>query len=88
MDLIAAVTVDDEDDTTYLQLKKKFKIAILFTLPVFILSMGGMIPGNPLSLLIPHRVADWIQFTFTLPVVFYAAWMFLNEPGFPSGPGS
>lgn len=79
MDLIAAVTVDDEDDTTYLQLKKKFKIALLFTLPVFILSMGGMIPGNPLSLLIPHHVADWIQFAFTLPVVFYAAWMFFER---------
>ena len=79
MDLIAAVTIDDEDDTTYLQLKKKFKIALLFTLPVFILSMGGMIPGNPLSLLIPHHVADWIQFAFTLPVVFYAAWMFFER---------
>lgn len=79
MDLIVAVTEDNEEDVTYTTLKKKFKIALLFTVPVFILSMGEMISGNPISSMLPHHVANWIQFVLSLPVVFYAAWMFFER---------
>ncbi|KAF5270844.1 hypothetical protein FQR65_LT17782 [Abscondita terminalis] len=39
----------EDDDTTYKDLFKKFWISVGFTVPVFILAMGGMIPGNPIS---------------------------------------
>lgn len=38
----------DEEDITYTDPLRKFKIAVLFTLPIFIISMSEMIPGNPL----------------------------------------
>ncbi|UIR57551.1 heavy metal translocating P-type ATPase [Sphingobacterium sp. SRCM116780] len=78
MDLVPNA-VAEEEDHTYLNLKKKFWIAILFTIPLFILSMGEMIPGNPIGKIITPQLSGWIQFLLTIPVVFYAAWMFFER---------
>src|SRR5690606_25796282 len=59
--------------------RKKFIVSIAFTIPVFILAMGEMIPGNPIGEWIPKKVANWIQLLFSLPVVFYATWMFFER---------
>ena len=80
MDLVAAVTAgDDEEDSSYTSLKRKFKIALLFTIPIFVLSMGDMLPGRPVSSVLPHALNNWLQFALSLPVVFYAAWMFFQR---------
>lgn len=75
MDLVPMETKIEEEDTTYKKLVRRFWVAVIFTLPIFILSMGGMIHSNPLNELIPQKVSDWLQFAFSLPVVFYAGWM-------------
>lgn len=79
MDLVPVQPLDNEENMTYLDLRKKFNIALVFTVPIFILSMGAMIPGNPIEKLIPARVSNWVQFALCLPVVFYAGWMFFER---------
>lgn len=78
MDLVPMIPVDNEN-TTYQKLLKKLKIAVIFTLPIFILVMGEMIPNNPLNKVLGVGFRNWIQFIFSLPVVFYAAWMFFER---------
>lgn len=70
----------DEDDRTYRDLVKKLWVATGFSIPVFILSMGRMIPG--LEDLISNQLANWLEFILTLPVVFYAGWMFFKRAWF------
>jgi Cu2+-exporting ATPase len=70
---------DKEEDQTYDRLLRKFKIAALFTVPIFIISMSEMIPGNPLFNLMKLRYWNWVQFAFSIPVVFYATWMFFER---------
>jgi len=41
MDLVPAAPGADEDQQTYKRLLKQFKVAVAFTIPVFIISMGG-----------------------------------------------
>jgi Cu2+-exporting ATPase len=72
-------TSHDDEDQTYLDLRRKFIISMLFTVPIFILSMGEMIPGNPIVKLIPKSISDWIQLALSIPVVFYANWMFFQR---------
>ena len=79
MDLVPMTPKDEKDDSTYKELSRKFMIALVFTIPIFILSMGAMIHGNPLNDLIGQKVSDWLQFGLSLPVVFYAAWMFFEK---------
>ncbi|KRD07358.1 ATPase [Flavobacterium sp. Root901] len=75
MDLVP-MQVSDEENKTYSDLLKKMKIAILFTLPIFIISMSEMIPNNPLYNIMSVEKWNWVQFLFSIPVLFYAGWMF------------
>lgn len=75
MDLVP-MQASDEENKTYSDLWKKMKIAVLFTLPIFIISMSEMIPNNPLYGIMSVEKWNWVQFLFSLPVLFYAGWMF------------
>ncbi len=76
MDLVPMSPQDNEEDKTYKELLKKMKIATAFSVPVFLISMADLIPGKPLTSILPQEGWDITQFFLTLPVVFYACWMF------------
>jgi Cu+-exporting ATPase len=67
---------DSGKNKTYSDLLNKMKIAILFTLPIFVISMSEMIPNNPLYKIMGIESWNWVQFLFSIPVLFYAGWMF------------
>ncbi len=80
MDLVPmAAASEEEENTTYKKLLEKFKIAVGFTLPVFIIAMSGMIPNNPLYRWMDIKYWNWVEFALSLPVVFYATWMFFER---------
>jgi len=79
MDLVPMQPAEDEEDTTYKALLKKFKVAVFFTLPILIIAMSDMLPGNPLYKVFNQQVWNWIQFALSLPVIFYATWMFFQR---------
>ncbi|NWL04183.1 ATPase [Flavobacterium collinsii] len=76
MDLVPMQASESEENKTYSDLLKKMKIAILFTLPIFIISMSEMIPNNPLYNVMSIEKWNWVQLLFSIPVLFYAGWMF------------
>ncbi len=76
MDLVKITGNDDEsEDETYKNLKKKFWISAAFTLPIFILSMGGMFFEFPFS----SRISGILQLIFTLPVMFFTGWFLFKR---------
>jgi Cu2+-exporting ATPase len=79
MDLVPMEPTESEEDKTYQKLLKKMKIAVLFTVPIFIIAMADLIPGNPLTKLFPQFTWNWIQLILSLPVVFHACWMFFER---------
>lgn len=76
MDLVPLKPSDSEDKKTYNDLVKKMKIAVVFTVPVFVIAMVEMMPNNPLLKIMDATKWNWVQLVLTLPVVFYACWMF------------
>jgi Cu2+-exporting ATPase len=79
MDLVPIEPTDTAEDQTYDKLWHKMKIALLFSIPVFIISMSDMIPNNPLYKLMDLEYWNWLQLALTLPVVFYTCWMFFER---------
>lgn len=79
MDLVPFEPSDNEENGTYNQLLYKMKIALLFTVPIFIIAMSDMIPGNPLADLLSKHNWNWVQLILSIPVVFYACWMFFER---------
>ena len=79
MDLVEMVTSNPSEDTSYKRLLRKFWIALAFTIPVFLIAMSDMLPGNPLPEIAPVALWNWVQFGLSIPVVFYATWMFFQR---------
>jgi len=79
MDLVPLAPSDSEEQKNYKDLVKKMKIATLFAVPVFFISMSELIPGKPLSNIMSQQSWNWVQFFLTLPIVFYACWMFFER---------
>ncbi len=79
MDLVPMDADLSAEEKTYKNLIKKFRIAVAFTLPIFLIAMSEMIPGNPLYGLMGQKYWNWIQFALSIPVVFYATWMFFER---------
>ncbi|WP_103068193.1 heavy metal translocating P-type ATPase [Aquimarina sediminis] len=79
MDLIPVQPDISVEERNYKILLKKFWIAVAFTLPIFIIAMSEMLPNNPLYKLFDLSYWNWIQFGLSVPVVFYATWMFFER---------
>ncbi|WP_299671175.1 heavy metal translocating P-type ATPase [uncultured Polaribacter sp.] len=79
MDLVPMEADSSAEEKTYKKLSKKFWIAVAFTLPIFIIAMSEMISNNPLYDLLEQKQWNWIQFVLSIPVVFYATWMFFER---------
>ncbi len=79
MDLVPLEPEPSAEDKSYKRLLKKFWIAVGFTLPIFLIAMSEMLNNNPLYKLADLKVWNWIQFGLSLPVVFYACWMFFQR---------
>lgn len=79
MDLVPVETNKSAEEKKYQSLLRKFWIAVGFTLPIFIIAMSEMIPNNPLYEWMPQKYWNWLQFALSIPVVFYATWMFFKR---------
>ena len=79
MDLVSLEPEVSAEDTTYDRLVRKLWIAIGFTLPIFLIAMSEMVPDNPLYALLDQKYWNWIQFVLSIPVVFYATWLFFER---------
>ncbi len=79
MDLVPIQPDISSEEKTYKKLLKKFWVASIFTLPIFIIAMSEMLTNNPLFELMHQKNWNWIQFVLSIPVVFYATWMFFER---------
>lgn len=79
MDLVPMQPDLSAEEKTYKKLLKKFWIATAFTLPIFLIAMSEMFNNNPLFDIMEQKYWNWIQFALSIPVVFYATWMFFER---------
>lgn len=79
MELVAVSPEPSAEERTYRTLLRKFWIALAFTGPIFAIAMSEMLSGQPLYKLMPQAAWNWVQLALSLPVVFYATWMFFQR---------
>ena len=68
--------VPGADDTELRDMTKRFWVGGVLTLPVFLLAMTHMIPVVGSQAWVDSHASRWIQFLFTIPVVWWAGWPF------------
>ena len=59
-----------------IDMTRRFWIALVLTLPVFVLEMGSHIPALGLARSISMTASTWIQFALSTPVILWAGWPF------------
>ena len=66
----------EEENPELADMKKRFRVAVLLAIPVFISAMGGMIPGKPLERLASRGTWIWMELVLATPVVLWCGWPF------------
>lgn len=67
-------TLDDAPDPEYVDMKRRFGISAVLTIPVFILAMAEMLPN--FHQIISPDISIWIQFLLATPVVIWGGFPF------------
>ncbi|MBU1909549.1 MAG: YHS domain-containing protein, partial [Verrucomicrobia bacterium] len=70
---------EEGDDTELKDMSRRFWAGLVLTVPVFILAMGGMIPGDPMGRFVPRTVSKWIELFLATPVVLWAGLPFFKR---------
>ncbi len=70
------VTEVEEDNSELIDMTRRFCVSLVFTVPVFIIAMGDLLPGDPVSAVLPSAVRPWIEMLLASPVVLWGAWPF------------
>ena len=73
-------SIDAEDDNSELRsMTRRFWIGGVLTLPILVMTMGEMLPGNPLMTIFAPSTFSWIQFLLATPVVLWGGLPFFER---------
>ncbi len=67
---------DDSEDHQYRDMKRRFWVGVVLSVPLLILAMGPMV-GLRLADLMTDRIFGWLQLALATPVVFWCGWPLL-----------
>jgi len=67
---------DDGDDNQYADMKRRFGVGVLLSVPLLVIAMGPMV-GLRLIDFVSSGVAAWLQLALATPVVFWCGWPLL-----------
>lgn len=71
------ITIDEAESEELVDMRRRFWVSALLTLPVFVLAMGEQFPGVSFADLASGRTLDLIELALATPVVLWGAWPFL-----------
>ncbi|WP_254508428.1 heavy metal translocating P-type ATPase [Anatilimnocola floriformis] len=74
-------TADAGPDPELLDMQRRFWIAGVLALPVFLIAMGGLVPWPTLSGFLHQHMAalSWLQLLLATPVVLWCGWPFFQR---------
>ena len=70
------ILTDLADDTELRDMNRRLQFAAIFTIPVFAIAMGDLLPGQPVSLILQARAQVLVQLVLATPVCLWSAWPF------------
>ena len=66
----------DEDHSELRDMTRRFWVATVFSIPLVILAMGDLLPGQPISAWLSMRTRTYWEFALATPVCVWSAWPF------------
>jgi P-type Cu+ transporter len=69
----------EEENPELASMSRRFWISVTLSLPVFLLAMSDLLPGQPVQHLLSMRAISWIEFVLATPVVIWGGWPFFER---------
>ena len=66
----------EEENPELVDMRRRFWVSLILTIPVVIIAMGDLIPGRPLERLGSPQLLGWVEFIVATPVVLWGGWPF------------
>ena len=75
----SVATLETEENPELKDMSRRFWASLLLTVPVFLLAMSEMIPGQPVQHAAPARLLAWMQLALATPVALWGGWPFFQR---------
>lgn len=72
----------EEDNRELIDMTRRFKFGLILSIPLLLLAMSELIPGQPVQHAVSMRLLTYIQVALAAPVVLWGGWPFF-ERGWP-----
>ena len=69
-------SLEEEDNSELIDMKRRFWVSAALSLPLLMLAMSEMIPGDPVRTSIGLNLVNWISLALAAPVVLWGGWPF------------
>jgi Cu+-exporting ATPase len=73
------VSASEEENPELSDMTRRFWISVALTIPVLILGMSDLIPGQPLQRILSMRTIGWIELILATPVVLWGGFPFFQR---------
>jgi len=73
------VSASEEENPELSGMTRRFWISVALTIPVLVLGMSDLIPGQPLQRFLSMRAIGWIQLLLATPVVLWGGFPFFQR---------
>jgi Cu+-exporting ATPase len=71
-----AAAVDDEENSELVDMRRRFWVSVVLTIPLMVIAMGEHLPGHPLTRIATMSTLGWLQLVLATPVVLWGGWPF------------
>jgi len=71
-----APSLEEAVNPEYLDMKRRFVFSLTLTVPLMLVAMRHLLPGNPLEGLAAGKTFGWLELVLATPVVLWAGWPF------------
>ena len=69
-------SLEKEENPELTEMTRRFWVSVILTVPLLLIAMSDLVPGNPLERIVSTRALGWIQFVLATPVVVWGGWPF------------
>src|SRR6185295_6453184 len=69
----------EEKNEELIDMTRRFKVGVVLTVPLLLLSMSDLIPGQPVQHAVSMRILGFIQLALATPVVLWGGWPFFQR---------
>lgn len=73
------ITLEEEASPELMGMRRRFWISLALTLPLLLLAMSEMLPGQPVQHALPPSWLAWMQLALATPVVLWGGWPFFTR---------